>query len=43
MSPEFVDETEEEVLKKKPRLTSETPSAVEKHSSAVEKHISLSV
>jgi hypothetical protein len=41
--PEFVDETGEEVLKKKPQLTGETPSAVEKLSSAIEKHISSSL
>jgi uncharacterized protein YeeX (DUF496 family) len=41
--PEFVDETGEDVLKKKLRLNGKTPSAVEKHTSAVETHTSSSL
>jgi hypothetical protein len=39
--PKFVDETGEEVPKKKSRLTSETWSVAKKYPSVVEKHVSL--
>jgi hypothetical protein len=43
MSPEFVNETGEDVPKKKLRLIGKTPSTVEKHTFAVEKHTSSSL
>jgi hypothetical protein len=42
-SPEFVDETGEELSKRRSRLTSETPFVIEKHPSAAEKQISSSL
>jgi hypothetical protein len=42
-SRESVDETGEELPKKRSRLTGETPSVVEKHPSAAEKQISSSL
>jgi hypothetical protein len=42
-SPEFVDETEEELPKKRSRLIGETPSVFKKHPSAADKQISSSL